>query len=752
MPRWVIGFLLGNVFIQQLPQLPADAWLIAGIPVAVCCVWKRTGFLLALLLGMGWAILYGNHQLAAQLSPALEGKVIVIEGRVVDLPKVQDKRTRFDFEITHANIKLPAKIRLNAYSVTQKIQAGQTWRFAVSLKRPHGMLNAGGFDYETWLFSAGIGATGTVRTRPAPQLIAPALPYSIQAWRQALSNRLTQLLPHSPRLGIIKALSIGEGNEVSQRQWRVFRRTGIIHLVVISGSHISLIAGFVFFIARAIWIKTGVLRFSPHTVAAVVALFAAVLYSALAGFSVPTERAMLMVSIVMLGIIYQRHISLTQTTALALGVILLVDPLAVLSIGFWLSFISVLLIVYCTAARLGGLSYFFPIVNLHLIMGLALAPLLLFYFQQISFISPLANFIAVPVVEFITVPLILASLLLFPLPPLASFLLLIVDKIWLYLYFLLEKLAQLPLYTLPQPSTGAMLLAMLGMLLVFAPKGIPARWLAVVLWLPLLFKPLEKPKTGDFTLSLLDVGQGLAAVVQTQQHWLVFDTGAKLSEDFEMGTAVVLPFLYSVGAEKIDRVIISHSDNDHSGGLSALQAALPITRIDSSEPELIQHPAVQRCTAGQTWLWDGVQFAILSPPAIPFSGQNNNSCVLKIASASGSVLLTGDIESEAEQHLVSNMPKQLLSQVIIAPHHGSKTSSSLAFLQQVNPQLMLIPAGYKNRYHFPHQSVLTRYQQQQIPWLITGETGSITVRFSSGAMEVSGYRKDHRKYWYSNTF
>jgi competence protein ComEC len=752
MPIRAIFFLLGDVVIQQLPQLPDERYLFIGLLVLSWGLWKRYWTLVALIFGMLWTTVWAMERLSDSLPVALESQDVQIEGYVLDLPKVEQRRVRFDFQISHANVKLPAKIRLNWYETAQNIKAGQQWRFSVKLKRPHGMLNAGGFDYETWLFSQGIGATGYIREHPAPQLLATSSIYNIKTWRQAIADKLSQLLPKNPQLGLIKALSIGDGNEITDAQWQVFRKTGTIHLIVISGSHISLVAGFVFFLTRALWIKSGCLRIAPQTFAAAVAMVAAILYAGLAGFSLPTQRAMMMVAVIMLTLIFQRHVTFTATISRVLWLILLFDPFAVLSIGFWLSFTSVVMIVYCTAARLGRLRYFFPLLGIHGMMAIALAPILLFSFQQISLISPIANCIAVPVVEFLAVPLLLLALpLLFLQPWLASKILGLIAQLLQGLYWLLEKLALLPfaVFTHPQPPYWAMLLAMVGVFLLFAPKGIPARWLSLAFCLPLFFNNLDKPKAGEFTLTLLDVGQGLATVVQTQQHLLVFDTGAKLSSDFDMGNVVVLPFLYSAGATKLDRVIISHGDNDHLGGLQSLLAAMPIDSIYSSVPKKIAHFPASPCLSGQQWDWDNVNFKIVSPAKNQFNAENDNSCVLKIDSIHGSVLLTGDIESTAENWLVKQAGKELSSHILIAPHHGSKTSSTLPFLQQINPQWILIPAAYKNRYHFPHSDVIQRYQQQSIPWLMTGTAGAITVYFAAGNRTIRAYRNENARYWYS---
>lgn len=750
MPALTLSFLAGILLVQQLTELPSLNWLVVGGILAILAFWKRYRLLSFVILGMIWASGFAQYQLSERLPKDLDGKEFNITGYVLSLPEQNPHRATFDFQINPAIKNLPGKVRLSWYDPTQTVKAGQVWQFTVKLKRPHGMLNPGGFDYETWLFTQAIGATGYIRS-PEPRLLDSRNPlFNINGWRQAISMQLNRLLPKSDSLGLIKALSIGDGNEVSDPQWQVFRKTGTIHLIVISGSHISLVAGMVFFLLRKLWARTGILTISPPTAAAAGAVAAALFYSALAGFSVPTQRAMMMVTVVMLGIILQRHIRWLDSLALALLLVLIVDPLAVLSPGFWLSFGAVIIIVYCNANRLGNPSHFFPLVSIHVILTLGLAPLLLLFFQQMSLISPLANFVAVPAVELLAVPLILIALPLmfcwsFP----ATKLLWLISQILLGLYWFLQELALLDfaVWTHPQPDGWTVILALLGMLLLFAPRGIPARGLSIVFCLPLLFGQTQKITAREFTLTLLDVGQGLSAVLQTENHLLVFDTGAKSSADFDMGKAVLLPFLQHEGASKIDRLVISHGDNDHIGGAQSLLAEIKTESLYSGAPDKFPAKAPVLCAAGQQWQWDEVNFTMLSPSQSKFASDNDNSCVLKVESENGSVLLTGDIEAEAEQALVK-MGANLKTDVLIAAHHGSKTSSTVEFLEQARPKLILIPAGYKNRYRFPHPSVIKRYQNQQINWLMTGTAGAIKVKFTPTGLGIFSYRQSQAKYWH----
>jgi len=561
---------------------------------------------------------------------------------------------------------------------------------------------------------------------------------------------LDQMLTDDPNLALIKALTIGEGNTISQNQWDLFRKTGTTHLIVISGSHIGLVAGLVFFVVLRLWAWIGILSIPPQRVAAVAALLVAVFYAALTGFSVPAQRAVIMLAVVMVAIVAQRNSRPFNTLAMALVIVLAYDPLAVLSAGFWLSFLAVGIIIYAVAGRLGRPGYFEGIIKINWMTTLGLSPLLLFFFQQVSLIAPVANLIAVPVINLLIVPLsLLAIMTLFLFPLLAKALLFPVDQALQGLCWLLAKLANLPMATIthPMPPAWTLLIAIPGILILLAPKGIPARWLGLVMLLPLVFPNKTQPEAGDISMTLLDVGQGLSAVVQTAKHVLVFDTGAKFSSDSDIGLTVLLPFLFNQGISKIDTLIISHGDNDHIGGAESLLLGMPTGKVLTSVPQQLANYSPIICTAGQSWSWDEVKFTILSPPPTPFTSENDNSCVLKIQSGHGTVLLTGDIEATAESRLVETYRENLKADVLIAPHHGSKTSSTLGFLQTVQPEYVLIPAGYRNQFGHPHKDVLSRYKNIKAFWLNAAASGAISINMKDDSWNVQTLRAAESKYW-----
>ncbi|WP_031435420.1 DNA internalization-related competence protein ComEC/Rec2 [Methylomarinum vadi] len=750
----VLFFLLGVLGVQHLAVLPNGGQIAILLIMAGFFSWFNCWRLMMLVSGMLWASAFAMNSLNDVLPTQLEGREIEVQGYVDGLPERDENRVKFDFIVTRSKADLPQKIRLSWYFPKTGIKAGQYWRLTVKLKRPHGLANPGGFDYERWLFSNRIGAVGYVRDRPTPDLLGENhFAHPVSYWRQKISDRLVQMQSARHHPGIIKAVTIGDRSGLSADEWDVFRKTGTVHLVAISGLHIGLVAGLVYFLVVKIWAYSGALSVSPQRVAAISALLAALCYAALAGFALPTRRAVLMLTVVLLALYRQRHITPLQTVAVALCVVVVLDPMSVLSASFWLSFTAVLLIIYTLSARLGHLSYWRSLIKIHWVTAVGLAPLIMFYFQQVSLIAPLANLLAVPLIAWLVVPLsLLATLLLFIFPGLAELLFVLVDSLLHWLWLFLSASAGMPLTALNtvQPPLFAVILALLGVFLLLAPKGFPGRYIGLVLWLPLLCVPVENPPVGESRVTVLDVGQGLSVVVETHDHVLLYDTGARYSRQFDMGSVAVLPYLHFRGITRIDKLLISHEDNDHSGGLESVLASMTVGQVSGNLPAEQQGYSASSCRSGQQWQWDGVKFTMLSPPQSDvLFHDNDKSCVLKISTAHYSLLLTGDIERPAERWLVDNYGDELSSNILLAPHHGSKTSSSGIFLHKVNPDLVLISAGYRNRFSLPNRQVLQRYADRGIDWLNTAEEGAILLTTQRKSLVIEASREKYRRYWHT---
>lgn len=759
-----IAFLLGILFLQQAAELPSWPWLVGLFLVflfLLAGLRRHSAFevLAAASFGFLWAACLGHWSLNPGLDPGLEGKEVRLSGVIVSLPRQEARRVRFIFApdvgtLAGEVVKLPEKVHLSWYNDYPKgLAPGQRWQLLVKLKRPWGMMNPGGFDYEGWLFQHGIRATGYVRGSQQNLLLSDS-PWSVplQRFRAGVHQRLAEALGDHPARGIIIALAMGERDAINDSQWAVLLASGTNHLVAISGLHVGLVAGLVFLLVRLIWRRCPgcCLYLAAPKAAALASLLAGVSYAALAGFSIPTQRAMLMLAIVLGAMLWQRPLAPWRSLLLAFWLVLLWQPMAVLAAGFWLSFAAVALILFGMGGRLGSSGLWWKWGRVQWLVGIGLMPLLLLFFQQGSLSAPLANLIAVPLVSFLIVPMTLLGTALLPCWGSGGEMLLngaadLVQWSWPALEGLTRHI---PLLLSPAPS-WALLPALLGVVWMLLPRGWPLRSLGMVLLFPVLLVRPAAPDAGTAEFTLLDVGQGLAAVVQTHRHTLVFDTGPGFPSGFDTGKAVLLPFLRKRGIDQVDILIVSHGDNDHIGGARSLTEGLAVSRLLTSVPEKISWIGSEACRRGESWWWDGVYFALLHPPERPFARRgNDNSCVLKVTAGGQSVLLTGDIEVRAEQELLAG-GDGLSAQLLVAPHHGSKTSSTEAFIAAVRPQWVLYPVGYRNRYGFPRQLIVDRYRRAGVQELISYRTGAVSLTLGGDRLEPLAWRESARRYWHS---
>ncbi|MBV5276615.1 DNA internalization-related competence protein ComEC/Rec2, partial [bacterium] len=555
--------------------------------------------------------------------------------------------------------------------------------------------------------------------------------YAVERLRDAIRSRVKSTLPDAPYLGVLIALTVGDQRAIPSAQWKVFNRTGITHLVSISGLHVTMLAALLGGLFGALWRRSErLMLFLPAQKAAILAGgLAAFAYALLAGFEVPAQRTLYMLSVVAVALWSGRNFGVSRTLLLALLLVLVLDPWAVLAVGFWLSFGAVALLFYVGTGRVGEVRGW-----------RANLPLLLLFFQQFSLVSPLANALAIPLVSFAITPLALLFAVL-PWPPLLFF-----DH-WLIVQLMLalEWLADFPVWQQSAPPLWASLLGGLGIFWLLLPRGFPARWLGACLLLPALFYPSPRPEMGAAWIEVPDVGQGLAVLVRTAEHALLYDTGPMYSAESDAGQRIVVPYLRATGVKRLDALVLTHRDKDHSGGLLAVQEALPIARTLSSVAEL---PG-EACAAGQQWEWDGVRFAILHPEASVYEQQvrktNNLSCVLSVENTAGRVLLTSDIEAVDEQALLARSPAALRSDILLVPHHGSRTSSMAAFIAAVDAREVIYPVGYLNRYGHPRPDVVKRYAGSGRQWR-TDRDGELRITLS-GSIVVSAFRQERRRYW-----
>jgi competence protein ComEC len=807
----IVAFLLGNVFLLYRPELPLlqSIYWLAGLAlllsillykfrhliVRYCsfCHYLSSLFLFFLtgFVYTGWYI----HTNVAELElQHREGISIHIVGVVVSMPVISDRRQRFDFNMQGIVVNdtldkslqpkrlfmldksFSGKVRLNWYQQKSIPKMGQRWQFEVRLKKPNGSLNPGGFDYEKYLFQNRILATGYVRNSSFNrQLDKPRTEFiPVAELRQRIAEKLDRLLADYPYKGLVKALSLGIKGDIDHSQWKTFIDTGTNHLIAISGLHIGLMASITWIMFYWLWRLSNILNRSlpAFYVASAAAFLMACFYAALAGFAIPTQRALIMLGVVFIVASFKRELPVSYILLDALLIVLLIDPLSSLSSGFWLSFGAVAVILFAFANRLPGNS---TGLNILIYSGLmqwrifiGLIPIMLILLHQLSIISPLANYLAVPLMSFVIIPLtLLATLLSLFYEPLANVLFLFLDWPIRLLFWWLQWLNTSALTELGLTNTGtvwyltdngwfSIVLIVIGSLWLLMPKGVPGRWLGVVLCLPALLNTVPQIEPGNVQVSILDVGQGLAVVVQTANHSLLYDTGDKYSETFNFADQVIIPFARISGIQRFDKVIVSHGDKDHAGSINEILSAMAVEELSTSEPERLivkdrkfsQNKNI--CAQGQRWQWDKVNFQFLSPePLKNYHKSNNRSCVLLITLVSGqSFLLTGDIEKDTEKQILKSYP-ELRADVLLIPHHGSKTSSSAAFIRQLNPDIAIFSTGYRNRFHFPAKKILKRYQSMNIKLFNTTNGAlEITSNISNNSLSIKQFRYSDKHFWH----
>ncbi len=757
----MIAFVLGIFSAIQLPGLPATLTGVLLLGVLIAALALRCYTVAAFFSGLIYCLLHASLVLSHRLPVDYEQVDLLARGRITGLPQYFDNRVRFQFVIDSLEdergrlIQSPGRVLLGWYTGRIKLQPDERWQLSVRMKRPHGFSNPGGFDYERWLFMQRINATGYVRqSGKNRRLESPR--FSFDRVRVQLIDRLHEFSSDQSAAGIIIALATGHRGFLAEEDRDKLVRTGTAHLLAISGLHIGIVAAWFYVIGRYLSSACYCLvhRRPAQHIGCLIALLAAWLYSALAGFSVPTQRAFIMLAVASVFILSRRQTEPMRVLLVALVVVLLFDPFALLSAAFCLSFVAVFIILYTLTGRQRQTKTLWQSWgHIQFILSLAPMPVVIFWFQGASLVSLPVNLILVPYVSFLLVPLVLLttvfSLLHFRL---AEFLYLLAEKCAQFLELILDFFTRLSFswFSIHAVSFHVVLMAMVGMLLMFVPRGLPLRLTGVVWILPLFFIDHPRPDPGEMQLTVLDVGQGLSAIIQTHSSTLLFDTGARFSQRFNAGEAIVVPVLRQLGIQHLDTMIISHGDNDHVGGASAVLKQISTRRVLSGEMNLPLATSIQPCRAGQNWMRDQVQFEILHPKDRIYADNNNRSCVVKISTGDQSFLLTGDIESVAEGELVRRYGEQLRSSAMTVPHHGSNTSSSPSFLDHVRPALAINSAGFRNRYGFPKQAIMSRYQQRGIRVLETAKLGAITIRSGPQGLQVDSHRQSRPRLWHKN--
>jgi competence protein ComEC len=780
------AWLLGVAWqLQQQAVRPASltvALLLAAVPCAMLAWrwhrWALLGVLAASIAGFAAADLRASLRLADALPAVLEGEDLQLTGVVASLPDHTPSGLQFRFEVDEARwrgepVAVPPLVSLGWYkgwrddgplsAAQSQLRSGQAWRFTARLRQPHGSLNPHGFDIELMLFEQGVRATGHLLDGHA-ELLDPAAAHPIERLRQRVRDRLYAQVDDPQAAGVLAALAVGDQSAIERADWQLFRTTGIAHLVSISGLHITMFAWLAARLAGALWRRSvrAMLWLPAPLAARWIGLGAAMGYALFAGWGVPAQRTVWMLAVVTLLQAGARRWPWPLVLLAAAVVVSACDPWALLQPGFWLSFVAVGLLMasepsHGMSAPAEHPSRFAAVLcslraglRTQAIATIGLAPLTLVFFQQISVVGFAANLVAIPLITLVITPLALLG---------AGWPWLWTIGAWVeqQLVALLTLLAQAPwaVWSVPAAPWWAALAGLLSAVLLVLPLPWRLRLLAVPLALPLLLPPRELPAAGQFELLALDVGQGTSVLVRTRQHLLVYDAGPQYSRESDAGQRVLLPLLRARGEDRIDRLVLSHRDADHTGGAAAVIAGLPVAVLDSSLED--GHPLrdagvpATRCAAGQSWDWDGVHFQMLHPFADDYGRArkpNAVSCVLRVSAGGRSALLTGDIEREQEGALVERSRDALRSDLLLVAHHGSRTSSSADFLDAVQPQVALIQAGYRNRFGHPVPEVLARLHERDVLVAATAACGA--WRWRSDQPPAAGVceRDRARRYWH----
>jgi competence protein ComEC len=780
------AFVLGVCALQwqgELPSIPALLVASVGAVVLIALGMRsrstRAALITfvcsgALLAGFAYAGARAHERLADALAFADEGRDVMVTGVVASLPVRLERGVRFEFDVeSHAaDVAVPRRLQLGWYAAGEPVQPGERWRFEVRLRRPHGAVNPGGFDFEAWMLERNLRASGYVRTpadRPPHRLQSmvwsPGV--AIERARAWLRDRLVPHLQAERYGGVVLALVLGDQRAIADADWTLFNRTGITHLVSISGLHITMIAALAGGITGAFWRRTPwLLRRAPAQTAAIVAgVTVALLYALLAGWGIPAQRTVLMLVCVAAAWTARARMTSGVSLALAATAVCVFDPWCVTAAGFWLSFGAVAAIIWVVQGRprRGGsiaLEAVATATRVQIAVTLALVPATVVLFQQMSVVAPFANAIAIPLISWVVTPLALVGAGVAALPdafwPLASFFLGIASSVFAGLAAVLAGLSapSWAALAVPAPPWWVTAFALAGIVWLLAPPGWPVRRLGAVALLPLFVWPVERPAAGGLWVTALDVGQGSAVVLETRDHAWLYDTGPRYSQDSDAGERVILPFLRSRGIQLLDGVVVSHLDLDHSGGAASVLRGIEVRRrVSSVAPghSALGGADVERCVAGLTMESGDMSLQVLHPLADDYGRRvptNAMSCVVLARVGGVAVLLTGDVPASGEAALVLREPA-LRADWMMAPHHGSHSSSSATLLESMAPVVAVAQVGYRNRFGHPDPRVAARYASRGIELVRTDHAGAVQWRYAPGnAVEYRSWRATAVRYWH----
>jgi competence protein ComEC len=771
-----LGYTVGALLIHLFASLTGFLWACCAIVFCLLVTRRWSHYLACIGFGILWATVYAHYQLEARPDPHFLNQPVTAVGIVNSIPVVRTIHTQFDFKLDRLTVGTVtgtsrSNVRLRWYGDRPLLEPGQKWQLQIKLKPVRGYRNASTHDRELKYLRDHIHATGYVSKGTHLLIGKHESENIVLSLRHRLRLKIQDALGEQPALGIILALAIGERSGISAEQWKIFRMSGIGHLVAISGLHVGLASLLGCLIIRLLWcvgLLSGGNIPRPHLVSAGGLLFGLV-YAALAGFPLPAVRALTMLSTyTVVGVLANRLYRPEVFLGLAMLTVGILNPLDVSSAGFWLSFVAVWVIFraqkvyrdkYSTlrhrsfgkgSLRWTVRDYVVTLCIIQFALFVGLLPIQALYFGNISLISPFVNLFYVPAFGFLIVPLILSG----------CFILVFIGESiggkllgasgWL-ITRLMEPLAvlnQLGFSTLDLSSNQQLLIV----LSVLIGTGMYVKQLRlIVIGVATIILLAGSTLTSDLRdhevrMRVFDIGQGLAILVQTRDHAMLFDTGPSYGQ-FSTGERVLLPALRRYGITRLDRIIISHVAADHAGGLEAIILNLAVDDVLSGEAAKLKNG--RGCRSGETWFWNEVEFRILWPVGKARLSSNDRSCVVQVITGGGRILLTGDIEVKAEQALVRDYGTELESSVLVVPHHGSNTSSTLSFLSAVRPKIAVVSAGSHNRYGHPSSEVVDRYKRLGIHWLNTARHGEIIIESGNRRNTVRTWIQRHRRFWHS---
>lgn len=750
-----LAFIISCIFTLFCAVLPSFSSIIALLGLAIWCFYRKKNLTAAIVFGFCWFFLHAHWTLSWSLPKALIKQPVIVIGVVSDIPSANGKDIRFNLQLDSINgrpLKFwqKAKLRLTWHNAKHELSAGNTLKLKVKLKPPHGLANDGGFNYQKWLLLQNIRATGYISGKNNVEVLNAG-----EGGRQHIYGKIADVTDELPYQGLLLALTVGEKQKINSEQWTIIRAGGISHLLAISGLHI----GIVFLIGGLLakWLLNVICLFAKAEVnspkiAMYAGLMCAVGYAWLAGFAIPTVRALLMLSLLVVFLSLHKNINAKTVIINTLFLILLVNPLAVLEAGLWLSVSAVFIII--------AVFWWLPVVTrnkygrhasaafkMQLALFVLMLPLTMVLFNGFSAASLVVNLLAVPWVSFTTVPLALlgCAFELTGLP--SSYLFTLADKTLELLFILLHQMDVTSAWLTPKSlPSHAWVFVIIFFLSWCLPLALKTRAVSLVLLLPAILSLLTGQQS--FKVHVLDVGQGLSVVVEKDQKSLVYDLGPTYRTGFNTAESVVLPFLTFHGYDEVDKLILSHSDSDHAGNWQKFIEE--VTAKEIIAPFKMGVPS-SLCTKGLS-SWQGLKIEILWPRdkhAIP-KNSNDSSCVVRISNQHHSILLPGDISKRVEKHLVAIYGKQLRSTILISPHHGSNSSSTQAFVDAVSPQYVIHSTGFLNRYKFPRKQVVERYNAINALQLNTAESGQLSFEFSSLNPQLEAARENQLRHWYYN--